>query len=88
MVCLNEVGRANEALPQAHEVLTEARQVLGTDDAVTLTSQHNLAECHLHVGSQLEALDLLEGAVAGRERTLGQSHPDTNASPSQTSSAR
>ena len=76
-LCLESVGRADEALPLFEQTLTDRESVLGPDHPDTLASRNNLALCLDSAGRATEALPLFEKTLTDQERLLGPQHPDT-----------
>jgi hypothetical protein len=65
------------ALGIREEILEERRRVLGPEDRETLTAVEYVAAMHLALGDRSRAKDLLQNALASRERLFGDADPQT-----------
>ncbi len=75
VVTLNELGRYNDALPMAREILEVRRKLLGNDSPAYARSLINLAAQLNGIGDAKVARPLLEEACANLRRTHGADHP-------------
>jgi len=76
-ICLEGLGRFDEALLMHQRALEARERTLGPDHADTLASVNNLAVCQWTLGRQVEALPLYQRVLEACERTLGPEHPST-----------
>jgi tetratricopeptide (TPR) repeat protein len=65
------------ALQIREEILEERRRRLGAEDRETLIAIEYVAAMHLALGDRNRAKDLLESALASRERLFGDADPQT-----------
>lgn len=65
------------ALGIREEILEERRRTLGPEDRETLTAVEYVAAMHLALGDRARAKDLLQNALASRERLFGDADPQT-----------
>jgi hypothetical protein len=67
------------ALQIREEILDERRRSLGPEDRETLVAIEYVASMHFALGHLVLAKQLLEGALASRERRFGDADPQTQA---------
>jgi len=67
------------ALVIREEILEERRRTLGPEGRETLTAIEYVAAMHLALGDRTRAKDLLQSALASRERLFGDADPQTQA---------
>jgi hypothetical protein len=65
------------ALGIREEILEERRRALGPESRETLTAMEYVAAMHLALGDRHRARELLQSALASRERLFGDSDPQT-----------
>jgi tetratricopeptide (TPR) repeat protein len=65
------------ALGIREEILNERRRALGAENRETLTAMEYVAAMHLALGDRSRARDLLQSALASRERLFGDEDPQT-----------
>jgi hypothetical protein len=75
--CLQDLGKAQEALPLVRKALEVRRQALGEGHPDTAQSYNNVASCLHAQGKAAEALPLSRKALAIRRQALGEGHPVT-----------
>ena len=78
--CLQDQGKAAEALPLLRKALRIREKVLGLDHPQTAASYNNVAYCLKARGKAAEALPLHRKALRIKEKVLGLDHPSTAAS--------
>ena len=74
---LDDLGRAQEALPLLTRALAIRQKTLAPDDPQIAIALNDLADSTGALGRYREALVLHERALAIQERSLGPDHPDT-----------
>ncbi|ATZ22018.1 Tetratricopeptide repeat protein [Streptomyces lavendulae subsp. lavendulae] len=75
--CYRELGRYQDALTLAEQVLTDCERLLEPDHPGTIRARANLASAYNDLGRYQDALTLAEQVLTDRERVLRDDHPDT-----------
>ena len=77
---LYNFGHFQESINLYEQAVASYKSALGPNDPLTLTSQHNLAECFVLGGEYDRAIELHKDTLARSKKVLGESHVDTLAS--------
>src|SRR5262249_37325120 len=75
--CLEDLGKADEALPLHRKALAIRQKALGDGHPHTAISCNNVAACLEDLGKADEAVPLYKNSLATFENALGEGHPDT-----------
>jgi tetratricopeptide (TPR) repeat protein len=75
--CLQEQGKAAQALPLHEKALAIRKEALGERHPRTTDSYDNVAACLEALGKAAQALPLFQKTLAIRKAALGERHPDT-----------